>query len=79
MFDLGAGERAGWSNLPAGDVGRAGISVGELSTSSASCSSISWRPRSARTGIGGSWKSGAGADRPSGGAVNSIAALTPGN
>ena len=31
MFDLDAEERAGWSNLPARSVDRAGISVGELS------------------------------------------------
>ena len=30
-FDLDAAERAGWSNLPASSVPRAGISVGELS------------------------------------------------
>ena len=31
VFDLDAPERAGWSNLPASYVPRAGISVGELS------------------------------------------------
>ena len=31
MLDLNARERAGWSNLPASHVSRAGISVGELS------------------------------------------------
>lgn len=31
MFDLEASERAGWSNLPAGIVQRAGISIGEMS------------------------------------------------
>ena len=31
LFDLDASERAAWSNLPAGLVPRAGISVGELS------------------------------------------------
>lgn len=31
VFELDAPERAGWSNLPASYVARAGISVGELS------------------------------------------------
>ncbi len=31
MFSLSASERAGWSNLPAGTVRRAGVSVGEMS------------------------------------------------
>lgn len=31
LFDLDAPERAGWSNLPASSVPRAGVSVGELS------------------------------------------------